>query len=130
MTKANLDHQYLSVIRRVLRAHRRYYLFRIIKAALIYILILSLFLAFLILINLLFSVTPLVRWLSSILFLTGSVIFFILKIYPVLREIFSPTQLKLFLSAREVGNTDPAVRDAVINYLQIFKDQVSPGSTS
>jgi len=129
MTKANLDHQYLSIIRRVLRTHRRYYFYRIVKAVLVYILILLLSLAFLILINLLFSVTPLVRWLSFSLLLTGSVIFFVLKIYPVLKEIFSPTQLKLFLSAREVGNTDPAVRDAVINYLQIFKDQVSPGST-
>ncbi|OGB65670.1 MAG: hypothetical protein A2Y94_04745 [Caldithrix sp. RBG_13_44_9] len=128
MTIPYLEQQYFSVIRRILRTHRRYNAYKIINLFLKYILILSLYLAFLLLINLLFSVTPIVRLSSFTLFLAGSAIFFILKVYPALKEIFDPTQLKIFLSAREVGNTDPAIRDAVINYLQIFHDKGSSGS--
>jgi hypothetical protein len=128
MTARITEQQYLSVNQRILRTHRRYYLYQIISSFFNFILIFSLYLAFLLLINLLFSVTPLARSLFFFIFLFGLALFFILKIYPALKEILNPSQLKIFLSALKVGNTDPAIRDAVVNYLQLFHDKGSSGS--
>ena len=128
MNFTNINHHYQDVKQRILRTHRRYYLFRILASFLHFSLLFFLYLAFLLLLNFLFSVSIGIRLASFIVFLIGFIIFFILKIYPSLKEIIHPSQLKIFLSARELGTVDPTIQDAIVNYLQIYQDKSNPGS--
>lgn len=128
MNITNIDHHYHTIKQRILRTHRRYYLFRILASFLNFSLLFFLYLAFLILLNFLFSVSIGIRLAAFMVFLVGFIIFFTLKIYPSLKEIIHPSQLKIFLSARELGAVDPTIQDAIVNYLQIFQDKSSAGS--
>jgi hypothetical protein len=123
-----LNQEYRSVHQKIIRSHRKYYFFLILKYALQFLTISLIGLIAFLLLNLLFDVATSVRGTFFALFVIWFVIFSIFKIYPSLSQIIKPTQQGLFETSRRLGQRDPGVQDAILNYLQIYHEKGSIGS--
>ncbi len=122
------EFNYKSIYQSMVQAHRRKYFIRILKSVLIFT---NLSIAFLLTwtgLNVLFDVSVTVRITALSLLFLWIVGFTILRILPLLREILVPSEHQLFHTAGTVGNSHPAVRDAILNYLQLYNDKGSRGS--
>ena len=128
MSGHTLNQEYRTLFQKIIRSHRKYYLFVILKFSLQFLTISLIGITAFLLINLLFDVTNIVRWTFAGLLVVWFVLFSVLKIYPALSQIFLPSQQGLFETSRRLGQRDPGVQDAILNYLQIYHEKGSIGS--
>ncbi|GAB4376780.1 MAG: hypothetical protein Kow0042_23480 [Calditrichia bacterium] len=123
-----ISQKYQTIYRKIIRTHRRLFLQKIVWHSFHFFSIaLFLFLAF-ILLNLLFNVSPLPRKLFAAGIL-GWYFFYTLKhIFPLLKEIFAPSLPAIYQTAKHMGVSEKTVRDALVNFIQIYQDKASQGS--
>ncbi len=125
---SDINEKYRGIYQHIISVHRRFFLRKILLNS-IYFLSISLAAALLfILSNLLFNVSEPFRLIFAAGLVAWFFIFGFTRIYPSLREISSPSQVEIFHTAGRIGQTDSAVRDALLNYIQIYQDRASGGS--
>jgi len=128
MSVKGLKQEYQVTFKKIVHSHRKYFFYDILKHSLYFLAVSFLAVFIFLLINLLFDIPVILRtlfWGSFLLWFGGYTIF---RVYPALRQIFSPSQEALFETAQRMGQRDPAVQDAILDYLQIFNDKGSIGS--
>ncbi|MEJ2635349.1 MAG: hypothetical protein P8184_08660 [Calditrichia bacterium] len=123
-----IKQKYEQIYHQIILAHRSYFFRKIGANSIRFFLISLAVVAIFVVINLLFDIsTPLRLALASgfIIWLAG---FTVIKIMPLLHEIFSPSGSEIFNTASRLGQTDASVRDALINYVQIYQNRASGNS--
>jgi hypothetical protein len=125
MSDQEIKKKYQGILSKILRAHRRHFISRIIKASMNFISISLLGSIFFVFVNLLFNVHAVVRGIFIALVLAWFMVFTILKIIPLLKEIFSPSAEQIFMTSKRLGQDNQEIQDAIINFLQIYKKKGS-----
>ena len=129
MLKNQTGSAYQNIYQKVLHLHRRRIFFVILSHLIKYLtLVLSIILVFLG-INLLFDVNQILRFIFLFSVILGSIFLFILRIYPSLQEIFSPSLPQLYQTTNLYGINDADIKDLLTNYLQIHRDESERGSS-
>ncbi len=125
---AEIQQKYQQIYKDLIHAHRKFFLQKIVESSVRFLGITAFIMLIFLLINLLFNVADIIRQV----FLAGIFLWFlyytIKQMLPKLREIFAPTTDQFYLTAKRVGSRDQNVLDALINYLQIYKDSESKSS--
>lgn len=125
MPENDVEQLYQSAYRQLCRATRAHSLLNAGHALLqLLILLLSGFLAILAG-ELLMDLPAMVRtgfWIAALLLTLG---YFLKYLFPLLRQAGWPANRDLLAIARRIGRQDPAVQDALINFLQIYQGEAT-----
>ncbi len=123
-----IDRKYHRIYRKILRFHRFYYTEQIalhtIRFVAISLLVIFLFVG----LNLLFEISNPVRWIFTGSLLLWFGFYSVYRIFPALREIFRPSPRGIYDTALRMGKAEEDVRDALVNYVQLYQDRASIGS--
>ncbi|MEZ4762776.1 MAG: DUF4175 family protein [Calditrichia bacterium] len=118
-----IDPIYHETHEKVLAVNRKFRLIHVGAALLQFVfLAICVFLGFLF-IEVLFDLIPPLRLLFWALLAGGLGYFLIKEIVPNLRRAFSPAEQDLYQISRLIGDETPQVQDALVNFLQIYRDE-------
>lgn len=124
----DIHQKYHRLYRQILQAHRRFFVGKIVSRIIRLLLAAFVPVALFILINLLFNVADLIRQIFLVGLLGWLLLFFLLRIVPILRELFSPSGDEIYSTAKRAGLSDPSVQDTLLDYIQIYQDRGSTGT--
>ncbi len=123
-----IKQKYDQIYHQIILAHRSYFFRKIGANSIRFFLISLAVIAIFVVINLLFDISTPLRLAFASGFILWFAGFTVIKIIPLLREIFSPSGSEIFNTASRLGQADASVRDALINYVQIYQNRASGNS--
>ncbi|MCB9088673.1 MAG: hypothetical protein H6628_10220 [Calditrichae bacterium] len=130
MQKSGIDNLFHSAHERLLAVTRQYYLLQVLHAVMKVIFLgLALLLLF-VLLALVFDPAPVVRGGFWVLLTVVAIYFLARHILPDLRRAFRPNEGELYAISKQIGRHNLEVQDALINFLQIYRDQGTPAHSA
>lgn len=124
----NLQDTFQTVYGRVKRAHRRYYFQSIVRHTVQYSVMAIFLLLALSLVHVLFQVAQPIRLALTAGVVGWYAIFTLYRVFPALKELLFPSETAVLETARRLGNEYPEIRDALVDFIQLYQDQDTNGS--
>ncbi len=119
----NIDQIYHASHKKLINVNRNFFLLKAIYSLLELVVYCSAVLIGFVVLEIMFTLPLALRvgfWV-----VVGGIILFIMvrELFPNLRRAFSPKEEDLYVISRKIGRNDLDVQDALINFLQIYRDQ-------
>lgn len=125
MLDQEIKEKYQGIFSKIIHAHRWHFISKIIQSSMNLISISFLGIIFFIFVNLLFNVHAMVRISFIALLFVWIMVFTLIKILPLLKEIFTPSAEQIFKISKRLGQDDREIQDAIVNFLQIYSKKGS-----
>ncbi len=117
-----------TIFRKVVRAHRSIFFSRWLQRTVQILLSVAVYFVLFSLLHLMFDISAPVRWGIWILGMGGMLLALGYYGISLLKEVFRPSEEALYRTARHIGTRHPEIQDALIDFLQLYREKDSGGS--
>lgn len=121
MSKNNVQKTYQQVLRKVIRGHRKRFIYFIVNQIYSSFAVLAFIVLLLVGINLLFNVALAIRLIFFLGLLIWFTILIFTRIVPAFKEVISPSENRIYETTTIYGIQEKKIKDLLTNYLQIYR---------